>query len=70
MIDARQVVKHDAKPRLELLPELPRARHCSGGVVQDVADEMQPSDFARYGRAIDEQRGDDDVADLFRNVKM
>ena len=64
VIDGRQVVEHQPQPRLKLLPEFPRHGQRHGGIVENVADEVQPGDFARDGRAVHEEGGHDDVNDL------
>lgn len=66
MVNACKVVEDEPQARLELLPEAPRAGKWHGGIVQDVADEMESGYFARHGSAVDEKRGNDDVGDLAR----
>ena len=38
--------------------------------MEDVADEVQPGDFARDGRAVHEEGGHDDVNDLCTNADV
>jgi hypothetical protein len=64
MIDRRKVIKDETESALKLLSELPCHRQWRSGVVQDVTDEMQPSELARNWRAIDDERRNDDIRNL------
>ena len=66
VIDRREVVEDEAESALELLSELPRHGQRRGRVVQNVTDEMQPGELAGHWRAIDDERGNDDIGDLER----
>ena len=58
------MVKDDPESGLEFLSEFPCAWDGCGGVVEDVADEVETSDFAWDGGAVDEEGRDYYVAYL------
>ena len=58
------MVKDETKSALKLLSELPSHGKRRGRVVQDITDEMQASKLARHGRAIDDERSNDDISNL------
>ena len=49
------MVKDDPESGLEFLSELPCAWDGRGGVVENVADEVETGDFAGDGGAVDEE---------------
>jgi len=64
MIDRRKVIEDEAESALKLLSKLPGHGQRRGGVVQDITDEMQSSELARNGRAINDERRDNDIGNL------
>lgn len=53
MIDRREMVEDESEAGLELLAEFPGHGEGRGRVMEYVADQVQPSEFARNGGGVD-----------------
>lgn len=62
------MIKHERKSSLKLLSKLPCLMHADGGVMQDVADEVETRDLAGDSCRVHQQRGNDRVRNLEHSI--